>query len=258
MIFLRFFLFPFAILYGIITSLRNLFFDVGLFSSKKYVNSTIGIGNLSTGGTGKSVCVDYIVSLIKDKKPVAVLSRGYGRLTKGFVEASTESTFKEIGDEPMMLFTKHPELKVAVAERRRLGMDNMLKSTTDNTVFVWDDCFQHRWVTPDLMILLTSYDHLFVNDFHLPVGNLRELSSGKKRGDVVIVTKCPTNITEQNKKEISSKLQLADTQHLFFSGIGYAKNIKSIELTFPINKIENLPFLLVTGIADPKPLYYII
>ena len=184
------------------------------------------------------------------------MSRGYGRLTKGFVEASTESTFKEIGDEPMMLFTKHPELKVAVAERRRLGMDNMLKSTTDNTVFVWDDCFQHRWVTPDLMILLTSYDHLFVNDFHLPVGNLRELSSGKKRGDVVIVTKCPTNITEQNKKEISSKLQLADTQHLFFSGIGYAKNIKSIELTFPINKIENLPFLLVTGIADPTPLLY--
>ena len=108
MIFLRFFLFPFAILYSIITSLRNLFFDVGLFSSKKYVNPTIGIGNLSTGGTGKSVCVDYIVSLIKDKKPVAVLSRGYGRLTKGFVEASTESTFKEIGDEPMMLFTKHP------------------------------------------------------------------------------------------------------------------------------------------------------
>ena len=256
MIFFRFFLFPFAFLYSIITSLRNLFFDVGLFSSKKYENPTIGVGNLSTGGTGKSVCVDYIISLIKDKKPVAVLSRGYGRLTKGFVEASTESTFKEIGDEPMMLFTKHPELKVAVAERRRLGMNNMLKSATDDTVFVWDDCFQHRWVTPDLMILLTSYDHLFVNDFHLPVGNLRELSSGKKRGDVVIVTKCPTNITEQNKKEISSKLQLADTQHLFFAGIGYAKNIKNTERTFPINKIENLPFLLVTGIADPTPLLY--
>jgi len=256
MIFLRFFLFPFAILYSLITSLRNLFFDVGIFSTKKYENPTIGVGNLSTGGTGKSVFVDYIISLIKDKKPVAILSRGYGRLTKGFVEASAESTFKEIGDEPMMLFRKHPELKVAVAERRGLGMDNMLKSAAEDTVFVWDDCFQHRWVTPDLMILLTSYNHLFVDDFHLPVGNLRELSSGKKRGDVVVVTKCPTNITEQKKKEISSKLQLADNQYLFFAGIGYANNIKNTEHSFPINKIENSPFLLVTGIADPTPLLY--
>ncbi len=251
--FLRFFLFPLAILYSLITSLRNLFFDMGIFSSKKYENPTIGVGNLSTGGTGKSVFVDYIISLIKDKKPVAVLSRGFGRMTKGFVEASEKSTFKEIGDEPKMLFIKHQGIRVGVAEKRRIGMGEMLKNSSSETVFIWDDCFQHRWVTPDLMILLTSYDHLFVDDYHLPVGNLRELSLNKKRADIVIVTKCPINTSEQNKKQIINKLRLANTQHLFFATIGYANNIKNTKRTFPINKIKNAPFLLVSGIADPYP-----
>ena len=254
--FLRFFLFPLAILYSSITSLRNLFFDLGIFTSRKYKNPTIGVGNLSVGGTGKSVCVDYVVSLVKKNHEVAILSRGYGRLTKGYFEAKNTSTFKEIGDEPLMLYRKHPEVRVAVAERRRLGMEKLLKEAKPNTVFVWDDCFQHRWVSPGLMILLTSFEHLFVNDYHLPVGRLRELSSGKKRADVVIVTKCPTKLTKQNKAQITQKLQLAKTQQLFFSKIGYADQIRNQERTFPIDKIENVPFVLITGIADPKPLLY--
>ncbi|MCH1539152.1 MAG: tetraacyldisaccharide 4'-kinase [Flavobacteriaceae bacterium] len=256
MTFLRYFLFPLAIVYSSVTSLRNLFFDLGIFSSKTYSNPTIGVGNLSVGGTGKSVCVDYIVSLLKEDKPLAVLSRGYGRLSKGFLEADQNSTFKSIGDEPMMLYSKHPDVRVAVSERRRRGMENLLKTSDSETVFVWDDCMQHRWVSPDLMILLTSHDHLFVDDFHLPVGNLRELSSGKKRADVIIVTKCPTQIDQKSKDRIESKLQLAKTQHLFFAHIGYSDLIRNKERTFPIDKIENIPFLLVTGIADPKPLLY--
>lgn len=256
--FLRFFLFPLAILYSSITSLRNLFFDLGIFTSRKYKNPTIGVGNLSVGGTGKSVCVDYVVSLVKKNHEVAILSRGYGRLTKGYFEAKNTSTFKEIGDEPLMFYRKHPEVRVAVAERRRLGMGNLLKKAKPNTVFVWDDCFQHRWVSPDLMILLTSFDHLFVNDYHLPVGSLRELSSGKKRADVVIITKCPTKLTKQDKAQITQKLQLAKTQQLFFAKIGYADQIRNQKRTFPIDKIENVPFVLITGIADPKPfLYYL-
>ena len=254
--FLRFFLFPLAILYSSITSLRNLFFDLGIFTSRKYKNPTIGVGNLSVGGTGKSVCVDYVVSLVKKNNEVAILSRGYGRLTNGYVEAKEVSTYKELGDEPIMLYRKHPEVRVAVAERRRLGMENLLKKAKLDTVFVWDDCFQHRWVSPDLMILLTSFEHLFVNDYHLPVGSLRELSSGKKRADVVIVTKCPTKLTKQSKVQITQKLQLAKTQQLFFAKIGYADQIRNQERTFPIDKIENVPFVLVTGIADPKPLLY--
>jgi len=252
--FLRFFLFPLAILYSSITSLRNLFFDMGIFTSRKYKNPIIGVGNLSVGGTGKSVCVDYVVSLIKKNHEVAILSRGYGRITKGYVEAKGVSTYKEIGDEPLMLYRKHPKVRVAVAESRRLGMENLLKKTKLNTVFVWDDCFQNRWVSPDLMILLTSFEHLFVNDYHLPVGNLRELSSGKKRADVVIVTKCPTKLTKQNKAQIIQKLQLAKTQQLFFAKIGYDDQIRNQERTFPIDRIDNVPFVLITGIADPKPL----
>lgn len=254
--FLRFFLFPLAIPYSIITGLRNVFFDWGIFTSKKYKNPTIGVGNLSAGGTGKSVCVDYIVSLLEEEYPMAVLSRGYGRKTKGYVEASESSTFRDIGDEPKMLKRRHPNAVVAVAESRRLGMKNLLEIVKPKTVFVWDDCYQHRWVSPDLMILLTPYHKLFVDDYHLPVGNLRELSVGKKRADVVIVTKCPSRLSVHEKNKISQKLQLAETQNLFFAKIGYSELIRNDERTFPIDRIENIPFVLVTGIADPRPLVY--
>lgn len=254
--FLRFFLFPLAVLYSLITGFRNFLFDFGILTSRKYKNTTIGIGNLSAGGTGKSVCVDHVVSLFKEQYPVAVLSRGYGRKTKGYVEAREDSTFKQIGDEPLMLKKKHPNAYIAVAERRRLGMKNLLEKVKSDTVFVWDDCFQHRWVSPDIMILLTPYNKLFVDDYHLPVGNLRELSFGKKRADVVVVTKCPSQLSLKDKNNITQKLQLAKTQHLFFAKIGYSELIKNTERTFPIDRIEKVPFILVTGIADPTPLIY--
>lgn len=254
MAFFRIFLFPFAIVYSIITRIRNFFFDIGFFSSVKYSQPTIGVGNLSTGGTGKSVCVDYLVSLLKDKTPVSILSRGYGRVTKGYIEASDKSTFRDIGDEPKMFKLKHPTVRVAVAERRRLGMKILLKKTKKSNVFVWDDCYQHRWVSPKTMILLTPFGQLFVEDYHIPMGNLREYRSGKKRADVVIVTKCPKDLTNQKKVEVAQKLKLSPSQHLFFSHIRYSNEIKSIKKSFPLDKLKNNSFILVTGISNPLPL----
>ena len=254
MTFFRLFLFPFAILYSTLTTFRNFLFDVKILKSVGYENPTIGIGNLSVGGTGKSVCVDYVVSFLKQNHSIAILSRGYGRTSKGFMEVSDKSTAEDVGDEPLMLSLKHPEARVVVAEKRRLGMDQLLKDSKKDNVFVWDDCFQHRWVNSSLMILLTSYKHLFVDDLHLPVGNLRELSSGKKRADVVIVTKCPKNMIVEERKKITQKLELSNTQYLFFSRIKYSDHIKSVDRSLPVSNLVKLPFLLVTGISDPTPL----
>ncbi len=254
MTFLRFFLFPLAIIYSIITSARNFLFDIGVFSSTKYRQPTIGVGNLSVGGTGKSVCVDYLASLLKTKSPVAILSRGYGRATKGYIEATDKSTFRDIGDEPKMFKLKHPTVRVAVAERRRLGMKTLLETAEENTVFVWDDCYQHRWASPKMMFLLTPFDHLFVEDYHLPMGNLRERRRGKKRADVVIVTKSPKELTNQKKKEIAQKLKLCSTQYLFFSHIRYSNKIKSLKQSFSLDELKQTPFILVTGISNPLPL----
>lgn len=252
--FFRLFLFPFAILYSTLTSFRNFLFDIKIFRSVAYKNPTLGIGNLSVGGTGKSVCVDYVVSFLKQNHSITILSRGYGRTSKGFLEVSDKSTAVDVGDEPLMLSLKHPEVRVAVAERRRLGMGLLLKDSKKDEVFVWDDCFQHRWVIPRLMIILTSYKRLFVDDLHLPVGNLRELSSGKKRADVVIVTKCPKNMSVDERKKVSQKLGLSKTQYLFFSQIKYSDHIKSVDRSLPVSNLVKLPFLLVTGISDPTPL----
>lgn len=251
---LRFFLFPFSILYMCITSFRNLLFDFGIFTSQSYEVPSLGIGNLSVGGTGKSVAIDYFISVFISSYPVTVLSRGYGRISKGYQLANESSTPETIGDEPMMFLNSYPNIRMAVSNKRREGMNRLLTDPDQpkGSVFLWDDCFQHRWVKPKAMILLTTFSAPYTKDFHLPVGNLRELSEGAQRADVIIVTKCPKNITEKQKKSIQQKIQLKRHQHLFFAKIAYSENIFNNERLLPVSMLEKIPFLLVTGIADPR------
>ena len=148
--FLRYLLFPFSILYLVIVSLRNFFFTIGVFKGKTYAVPSLGIGNLSTGGTGKSVAINYFISLFKDQYPITVLSRGYGRISKGFQLGDTTSTAKTLGDEPLMFLQQHPEIRVGVCNDRRKGMEELMAHDSNqiNGVFLWDDCYQHRWVKP--------------------------------------------------------------------------------------------------------------
>lgn len=201
------------------------------------------------GGTGKSPMVSFLIEHLKDEFRVNTLSRGYGRKTKGFVLLNEQNEVDLVGDEPLMYKKKFKdEIQVAVCEDRKTGIEGLLK-LNDPDVFVLDDAFQHRKVQAGLSILLTDYSALYSDDFILPVGNLREFKSGVNRAEVVVVTKCPLDLSEQLKKNIREKLRL-NKQELYFSNIQYGE-LKS----FTENKetqIENV--LLVTGIANPKPL----
>lgn len=249
----RFLLFPFASIYFVVTSFRNFLFNIGFFKEQTYAVPTLGIGNLSTGGTGKSVAIKYFIEQFKNTYPITVLSRGYGRVSKGFQLADINATADTIGDEPLMFFKSHPETRIGVANRRREGMERLLvhKSHQEDCVFLWDDCFQHRWVKPDVMLLLTTFDRPYVYDYLLPVGRLREVSEGARRADIIIVTKCPKTITEKQKNAIANRIQLLSHQSLFFSGIKYAENLYNNNRILPLSMLEKVPFVLVTGIADP-------
>lgn len=250
----RFFLFPFAILYLGVTSFRNFLFNIGLFKEQSYAVPSLGIGNLSVGGTGKSVAINYFIEQFKDQYPITVLSRGFGRLSKGFQLADKNSTADSIGDEPMMFLKSNPGIRIGVANRRREGMERLLNhhSHQKDSVFLWDDCFQHRWVKPSVMLLLTTFDQPYVYDYLLPVGRLRELSEGARRADIILVTKCPRDITEKAKNAIKSRIQLLSHQSLFFTGIKYAENVYNNNRMLPVSMLEKVPFILVTGIADPS------
>ena len=247
---LNFLLYPISLIYELYTSFRNFLFDLGIIDSIEYKIPTIGIGNLSTGGTGKSIVVDYIIGKFKNKNKITTLSRGYNRNTKGFVQASNISTAYEIGDEPFQFYSKHPEINVVVCEDRRKGMNIILKNLPYTDLCIWDDVFQHRFVKPGLMILTTTFQYPFYKDEILPIGNLRENISSAKRADLIVVTKCPDNLSQKDKLSFLESLNPNDNQKVFFSSLTYMQKIKSDSEEVDIDVLEDDDFILVTGIAD--------
>ncbi|MDC7995858.1 tetraacyldisaccharide 4'-kinase [Altibacter sp. HG106] len=248
---LRQLLFPFSLVYGGVIWLRNKAYDWGWFSSSSYQFPVVCVGNLSVGGTGKSPMIAYLLSFLQEDFEVAVLSRGYGRKTKGYVEVTLESTAEEVGDEPLQCKQNFPETTVAVCADRRKGI-SMLRPNTD--VILLDDAFQHRRVQASLNIVLTSYDDLYIEDSMLPTGNLREPTSGIRRADIVVVTKCPPKVPYATLQELQFRLGLAREQSLFFAAIGYDQTIYGSTETQPLQYLRQKKFTLVTGIAKPEPL----
>ncbi len=247
---LKFLLYPLSIIYGLYTSFRNFLFDLGIIDSIVYKIPTIGIGNLSTGGTGKSIIVDYIIEKHKNKKKITTLSRGYNRNTKGFIQASKKSTAYEIGDEPFQFYSKHPEINVVVCEDRRKGMNIILQNLPKTDFCIWDDVFQHRFVKPGLMILTTTFQFPFYKDEILPIGNLREDKKSAKRADFIVVTKCPDNLSRKDKDSFMESLNPIENQKVFFSSLTYLQKIKSESEEIDIEILNEENFILVTGIAD--------
>ncbi len=247
--FLRKILFPIAIIYWLVTFIRNWLYDVGFFKSKSYNLPIIAIGNLSAGGTGKTPHTEYLIRLLKDNYKVAVLSRGYKRSTKGFVLANEVISASELGDESYQIHTKFPDVSVAVCEDRQTGIENLV-ATINPDVILLDDAFQHRKVKAGFYILLTAYDDLFSEDFILPFGDLRESAMGKKRANLVVVTKCPAALSEQEQQVVKQKLDV--NVPVFFTSIDYDTEVFSTEKAINVSDIISKEKIIVAGIAKPK------
>ena len=249
---LRTLLLPLAWCYDGVTRLRNWAFDHGHLPTQRFATPIIGVGNLAVGGTGKTPHTQWIVEqLLQMDKRVAVLSRGYGRKTRGFRLIAPTSTAADVGDEPLQLFRHFTERNFigAVCEKRAIGIQTLLQLDNPPEVIVLDDAFQHRYVSPGLNLLLTDYSHTYDNDSLLPAGRLRENARGAVRADVIIVTKCPQtlSIAQQNVKAaaLRSIHPLNPTEEelsIFFTTIGYP----------PLPAVKEA--LLITGIANPSPL----
>lgn len=251
---IRILLFPVAMLYGLITSIRNILFNVRIFKSHPTQVSSIGVGNLSSGGTGKSIVVDYLISKYHTSYSIAVLSRGYGRKSTGFKIANSFSSAIEIGDEPYQFFNKYSKIKVAVGENRVKAVSKIIKHDPKTNLIILDDIMQHRWINPSHLILTTTYSNPFFNDFILPIGNLREHSLGKKRAQTIIFTKCPSDLSEQNRLDFKKRSDFLSSQDVFFTKINYSEKIVNNHEKLDFEIFKNIKILLVTGIADSMPL----
>ena len=246
---LRFLLFPISIIYDFVTQLRNKLYDWGIFKSTSFDIPIICIGNLVVGGAGKTPTTEYLVRLLADYK-IAILSRGYGRKTKGFEIANEYSTAQTIGDEPLQYYHKFSAVTVAVCEDRVYGI-NQLKNTHD--VILLDDAYQHRAVKAGFNLLLFEFDKLLKWQFLLPTGNLRESFSNYSRAHAVLVTKSPVPVNIVDQINIRKKIDLTLAQRISFSSIQYGELVGLMDNQIG-PKINGQPLFLLTGIANPKPL----
>ena len=243
------FLWPLSLLYGGVLRLRNKLFDWDWLSSKQYPLPVISIGNITVGGTGKTPLTEYVIRLLKTEYSIALLSRGYKRQTKGVIIAAPLSTAEEIGDEPKQILNKFPEISVAVAEKRTEGIEHLINYCNPDTI-VMDDAYQHRYVKPGFSILIIDYYRPLWKDFPFPAGYLREPRSGKKRADVIIVNKCPANLSEIEKERIRQKVKPQPDQHLFFTSIEYMNPVSFTGSSASLS--SNTAVLALAGISHPK------
>ena len=247
---LRWILLPASLIYQFIIWTRNILYDKGIFKSQSFSIPTIVIGNLAIGGTGKSPMTEYLIRLLHDKYKIATLSRGYGRKTKGFKYVEIDSTALEIGDEPLQFKRKFPKLTVAVSEDRCYGV-NILQDKHD--LIILDDAYQHRKLNPGYSILLFDFQSLFQTSLTLPTGNFRDNFSASKRASLIIITKCPDYISDKQKQHIEHKIRKHNNCPIFYTKISYstAVDIRGNKLS---NQLEKFDILLLSGIANPKPL----
>ncbi|MEP1085917.1 tetraacyldisaccharide 4'-kinase [Algoriphagus sp.] len=247
-----FLLYPFALLYKLVTSLRNWFFDMGWLKSAHSPIPSIVVGNLSVGGTGKTPMVEFLIRMLQKEKSTAVLSRGYGRKTNGFLQANWMLSPDDIGDEPFQIFQKFgQDISVFVGENRVNALNKIAALPTSPELIILDDAFQHRYVTGDLKILLTTYQRPFYSDFLLPMGRIRESRAGAKRADVVVITKCPEALSASEKTRLISKVSpnIRMGTPVLFSSITYGRPFGLMNQTSITGKI-----LLLTGLANDQPL----
>lgn len=250
----RWYLYPFSLGYHLVTAVRNMMYGLGINKSTRFKTPIINVGNLSVGGSGKSPMVMYLADLLSRHYRTGVLSRGYGRMTKGYGITNYESNYKTVGDEAMQLFERfRNRFVIAVSEERVPGAKKVI-SDMDLDVLILDDAFQHRAIKAGFNILMTDYHDPYFKDFLLPAGDLRESRSGAGRAQIIVVSKCPDDLTDEKKQYYISRIKPRYNQKVFFSSIRYDENVYSKDQMIPDNNLGYYEILLITGIANPKPL----
>ena len=255
MILIKILLYPLALLYGFVMLIRNKLFDWNIIKSQDFDMPVIAVGNLSYGGTGKTPLIEHLIRLLKPDRKVGVISRGYGRKTKGFILAGKDHTALDIGDEPLQYYRKFEDISVAVDESRKHGIKELLRSRPATDLVLLDDAFQHRYVKPDISIMLTDFHSLYVDDYPVPTGTLREFRSGAARADLIVITKTPKIFSPLLRRELYKKISPRSHQKIFYSYIEYLEPIalKAAKWSEPARPSNNY-ILMFSGIANSYPL----
>jgi len=247
---IRILLLPFSLLYGLGISIRDFLYRQKILLSVKFDLPVISVGNLTVGGAGKTPHIEYIIRLLRPYLNVATLSRGYRRKTQGHQNVQYWSRADQVGDEPLMFKRKYPDVFASVNENRALGIPELLQHAPTTQVVLLDDAFQHRGVTPGLNLLLTEFRRPFTRDWLLPSGRLREWRSAYRRADIIVVTKCPSDLHDDERKKLLSEIKPFPHQQVFFSSYRYLRPYYLFNGNYFVDLQEDMSVLLVSAIAN--------
>ncbi|MEZ4921288.1 MAG: tetraacyldisaccharide 4'-kinase [Saprospiraceae bacterium] len=247
---IRILLLPVALLYGVGITFRNLFYRIGLLRSVRFDLPVISVGNMSVGGTGKSPHIEYLMRWLDTYIHVAVLSRGHGRKTSGYRRVHIEDSALLCGDEPLQFKRKFPHIPVSVSESRALGVPELVRLNPQTQCVLLDDAFQHIAVTPGMNILLTEFKRPFTRDWLLPSGRLREWRSGYRRADIIIVTKCPLEMTAKQRRDLVFQIDPYPWQKIYFSHYTYGTSYELLRPDLKLPLEPDTDVLLISAIAN--------
>ena len=254
------FLYPLSLIYGAVTNIRNFLYNTEILPSVEFNLPVICIGNITVGGTGKTPHTEYLAGLLRENFRVSTLSRGYKRKTRDFRIATLSSLVNEIGDEPLQILHKYPDVLVTVDRDRVHGVRRILEERPETEVIILDDGYQHRRITPGFSILLSDFDRLIVRDYLMPYGNLRESKDNMRRADIILITKSPENISPIQRRLIVKEVDKAPYQNLYFTSLIYKDLLPVFDIQdqekdhSKISLSGNCGVVLITGIANPFPL----
>lgn len=243
---------PFSLLYGLGMSLRDFFYRKGLLKAIEFNVPVISVGNLSVGGAGKTPHIEYLIYTLREYINIATLSRGYRRKSRGYLEVQRQMTAEQVGDEPLQYKRKFPEIMVTVSESRSFGIPQIISERPDTQLILLDDAFQHRSVKPGLNVLLTEYSRPFTRDYLLPSGRLREWRSAYERADVIIVSKCPQQMSEQQRDAMIAEIQPLPHQQIYFSYYRYHQPYYIFNGRYRADLQPDWEVLLISAIAHTE------
>lgn len=245
---IKFILWPASVIFYIVVFVRNFLFDKQILKSVSPKVPSIGIGNITVGGTGKTPMVMWLIEELQAVFKICMISRGYGRHSKGLLEVDINVSAQMAGDEPLLVKTTFPKTRVIVSESRTKVLDLINSERSQPDILIFDDVFQHRHVKPALLVLLCDFNRPIQNDSILPMGRLREPISAIKRARIIIITKCPSDLSENEALKIKHSLKTNSSQKVLFATQEYGKPM-------PVGSIntKNTPlnFYAFSGIASP-------
>jgi tetraacyldisaccharide 4'-kinase len=223
---------PISWLYGLVIKVRNAMYDRGILGVHDLGTKTISVGNITTGGTGKTPLVKLIAEILSDSgEKVCILTRGYGRRNENerVVVCSRDTMVADpwlAGDEPVELARNLLGKAIIIADADRVGAAKWAKENFGITVFVLDDAFQHRRARRNIDIVCIDPTNPFGSGRILPAGRLREAIDGLGRANAFVITQPDQN---EQMETLESRLRKANGNAAIFRASASISKIKSLD-----------------------------